>query len=64
MSNPKIELKSDGERSVVFINDVEVCPVWRWELVHEAGSIPALVIHIHALNVTIDGEAVDWRKDI
>jgi len=55
MTKAKIEIRTDGAFSKVFIDGNEVRGVRSYSLAHKAGELPSLQLDLTALDVTVDG---------
>lgn len=62
MSNPCIEIRSDGLKSELFINGKKTDDVVRIQFDHEAGCFPKLTVEYSVTNHS--GRASELRSDV
>lgn len=61
---PKIEIKTDGTKTVVKINSEEINKVRGILFKQEPGDVPIVQIDILAVDMTIDADAIPALPDV
>lgn len=61
---PKIEIKTDGTKTVVTINGEEINKVRGVLFKQEPGDVPVVQIDILAIDMTIDADVIPALPDV
>lgn len=64
MKNPKIEIKSDGAFTEIFVNGNKLDGVRSYTLSQEAGELPILTVDLNAFNLSVDAKALLMQKGV
>lgn len=64
MENSRIEIKTDGTSSQIFIDGRKLNGVRNYKLEHVAGKAPTLTLDLNAFDLTVDGQMLLIQKGV
>lgn len=64
MKNSRIEIKTDGAFSQIFIDGKKLNGVRNYKLEHAAGEAPTLTLDLNAFDLTVDGQMLLIQKGV
>nr|DAG65875.1 MAG TPA: hypothetical protein [Bacteriophage sp.] len=64
MENSRIEIKTDGTSSQIFIDGRKLNGVRNYKLEHAAGGAPTLTLDLNAFDLTVDGQMLLIQKGV
>lgn len=64
MENSRIEIKTDGTSSQIFIDGRKLNGVRNYKLEHAAGKAPTLTLDLNAFDLTVDGQMLTIQKGV
>lgn len=64
MENSRIEIKTDGTSSQIFIDGRKLNDVRNYKLEHAAGKAPTLTLDLNAFDLTVDGQMLTIQKGV
>ena len=64
MENSRIEIKTDGAFSQIFIDGRKLNGVRNYKLEHAAGKAPTLTLDLNAFDVSVDGQMLTMQKGV
>ena len=64
MENSRIEIKTDGAFSQIFIDGKKLNGVRNYKLEHAAGEAPTLTLDLNAFDLTVDGQMLLMQKGV
>ena len=64
MENSRIEIKTDGISSQIFIDGRKLNGVRNYKLEHVAGKAPTLTLDLNAFALTVDGQMLLIQKGV
>lgn len=64
MKNSRIEIKTDGAFSQIFIDGKKLNGVRNYKLEHAAGKAPTLTLDLNAFDVSVDGQMLTMQKGV
>lgn len=64
MENSRIEIKTDGAFSQIFIDGKKLNGVRNYKLEHAAGEAPTLTLDLNAFDLTVNGQMLLMQKGV
>lgn len=64
MNNPKIEIKTDGSISQIYVDGKKLDGVRSYKLEQTVNGIPILTLDLNAFDVSVDGQMLTIQKGV
>jgi hypothetical protein len=64
MNNPKIEIKTDGSISQIYVDGKKLDGVRSYKLEQTVNGIPILTLDLNAFDVSVDGQMLTMQKGV
>lgn len=64
MNNPKIEIKTDGSISQIYVDGKKLDGVRSYKLEQTVNGIPILTLDLNAFDASVDGQMLTMQKGV
>lgn len=64
MNNPKIEIKTDGSISQIYVDGKKLDGVRSYKLEQAVNGIPILTLDLNAFDVSVDGQMLTMQRGV